>query len=113
MEEFLHNINLDKLAKELDLDGVEAIGAFVGLKNPKGAYYWAKDKSGGGTRPSFNAVVKMLIHGATVETLFGVEYKKMHQEFIVPTSTQDIFDSPDFQIRMKKAIEKLKNDGLL
>ena len=113
MEEFLHSVNMDQLVKELNLDSVEAVGAFVGLKNPKGAYYWAKDKVGCGTRPSYNAIIKMLNNGATVETLFGVEYKKMHQEFVVPPSTQEIFDFPEFQIGMKKAIEKLKKDGLI
>lgn len=113
LEEFVHKINMDNLVKELDLKCVEDVGAFVGLKNPKGAYYWAKDKADAGTRPSYNALIKMLNQGASVETLFGVEYKKMHQEFIVSPSTQEIFDSPEFQAGMKKAIEKLKKDGLI
>jgi Mg-chelatase subunit ChlI len=37
-----------------------------------------KDKAEGGTRPPFNAIAKLLVQGATVETLFGVEYNKIH-----------------------------------
>lgn len=110
VEEYLHRVNMDNLVKELNLGSVEAVGAFVGLKNPKGAYYWAKDKASNGTRPSYNAVVKMLDNGATVETLFGVEYDKIHREFIVPSSIQDLLNAPEFLAGMKKIIDKLKKD---
>jgi hypothetical protein len=42
LEEFVHKINMDVLVKELHLQCVEDVGNFVGLRNPKGAYYWAK-----------------------------------------------------------------------
>lgn len=44
-------------------------------------YRWAWDKARKGNRPKFNAMVRLLQKGATVETLFGVEYTKTHQEF--------------------------------
>lgn len=44
-------------------------------------YRWAWDKNKKGNRPKFNAMVRLLQKGATVETLFGVEYTKAHQSF--------------------------------
>ena len=79
--------------------------------DPKSSLLSAYEK--GRSCPSYEICVELLKAGMTVEELFGVEYKKMHQEFVVPTSTQEIFDSPEFQIGMKNAIEKLKKDGLI
>lgn len=72
-EVFLARVNLDSLKKELGFSTVEEIGSFVNLANPKGAYNWAKEKDDHGTRPSWNAIVRMLQRGATTKTLFGVE----------------------------------------
>ena len=46
------------------------------MKNPKGVYKWAKSQDENGSRPSYNALIKLLEEGASVETLFGVEYRK-------------------------------------
>ena len=72
-EVFLARVNLDSLKKELGFSTVEEIGSFVNLANPKGAYNCAKEKDDHGTRPSWNAIVRMLQRGATTKTLFGVE----------------------------------------
>ncbi|MBO7324956.1 MAG: helix-turn-helix transcriptional regulator [Bacteroidales bacterium] len=79
--------------------------------DPKSSLLSAYEK--GRSCPSYDVCVKLLEAGMMVEELFGVEYKKMHQEFIVPPSTQEIFDSPEFQLGMKRTIEKLKKEGLL
>ena len=74
-KDFLHKISLESLQKELGMS-IEDIGKYVNLKNPKGVYKWSKDSEDYGTRPSYNALIRLLQKGATVETLFGVEYEK-------------------------------------
>lgn len=87
-EDFLHKINLETLKKELGMDSAESIGSFVKMKNPKGVYNWAKPQSNHGTRPVYDAAIRLLRAGATVETLFGVDYK--------PKQTAPAVPSPDF-----------------
>ena len=74
--EFLQKIDLDRLQKEtgLSLQGI----ADLAEVSAQTIYRWSWDKSKQGNRPSFNAFVRLLQKGATVETLFGVEYAKMH-----------------------------------
>ena len=72
---FLHKIDLDILKKETGLT-IEELAALADI-GPKVVYKWQymhKD----GSRPDFNAIVRLFQKGATVETLFGVEYAKMH-----------------------------------
>ena len=77
---------------------------------------WKKDKAQNGNRPAFNAVVKMLRKGATVETLFGVDYAKAHQRDKAASTEErkpiDL-DSPEFQAAVKSAIVDLKTKGLI
>ena len=70
---FLHEIDIDRLKLETGLS-VEEIAGIAELKNPKGVYAWDKKGDKSGTRPSYNALVRLLLKGASVETLFGVEY---------------------------------------
>ena len=114
-KDFLHKIDLDSLQKEVKKD-LDEIANLVHLKNPKGIYKWSKDQFDYGTRPSFNAIVRLLEHGATVETLFGVDYAKTHQ----PDKTEPAadrkpldLDSPEFQAAVKSAIVDLKTKGLI
>lgn len=74
-KDFLHKIDLDTLQKEMN-KSLDEIGALVKMKNPKGVYKWSKSQDDYGTRPSYNAIVRLLQGGASVETLFGVEYKR-------------------------------------
>lgn len=69
---FLHNIDLESLSKETGLSYKEL--AELAKIGPKVVYKWHyshKDSS----RPDYNALVRLFQHGATVETLFGVDYK--------------------------------------
>lgn len=68
---FDHDIDLDRLREETGLS-VEQIAALVGLKNPKAVYPWARPADAGGTRPSYNALARLISAGASVSTLFGV-----------------------------------------
>ncbi|MBO7413996.1 MAG: hypothetical protein J6U20_10120 [Fibrobacter sp.] len=72
-EGFIARVDLDSLKKELGFSSIEEIGVFVNLSNPKGVYNWSKDQANHGTRPSYNAIVRMMRSGATSKSLFGVE----------------------------------------
>ena len=54
------------------------IAELAGISDSKNIGKWMQDKEKGGARPNYNALAKLLGKGATVETLFGVEYAKMH-----------------------------------
>lgn len=114
-KDFLHKIDLNSLQKEVKKD-LDEIANLVHLKNPKGIYKWSKDQFDYGTRPSFNAIVRLLEHGATVETLFGVDYAKAHQRDKAASTEErkpiDL-DSPEFQAAVKSAIVDLKTKGLI
>lgn len=102
-KDFLHNINLGDLQKEVNIDSVEGIGTFLQMKNPKGPYNWAKDGATYGTRPSYNDIIRLLRRGATVETLFGVDYKgKTKEGQSVP---REFLDNPEFQEGIKLLVQ--------
>ena len=71
--DFLHKISIEKLSKELN-QSVDDIAVLAGIKQSKNLGKWAQGKPNG-SRPNYNAIIKLLRAGATVETLFGVEYK--------------------------------------
>lgn len=82
--EFLHEINVSKLLEETGLT-ISGLSELID-KEVQTINRWGKDKEHKGNRPIYNAIIKMLRKGATVETLFGVEYAKMHGiENIAPT----------------------------
>lgn len=110
-KEFLHKISVPKVLEETGLD-IRGLSELIDV-DPQSVYRWSWDKAKSGNRPKFNALIKMLEKGATVETLFGVEYKAMHKEYEVHSSTTDIFNSPEFQEGMLKAINDLKAKGLI
>lgn len=64
-------------------------------------------------KPSYEICVKLLKLGMTVEEHFDVDYTKMHKEFKVDSSVQDVFESPEFKINLQKAVEDLKKKGLI
>ena len=103
--DFLHKVDLETLKKEVGLS-IEEIGNLAQLKNPKGVYNWSKDKASNGTRPPYNAVIRLLEKGATVETLFGVEYKGRS----VPA---EVSENPDFQAGVVKALADKKARGII
>lgn len=103
--DFLHKVDLETLKKEVGLS-IEEIGNLAQLKNPKGVYNWSKDKANNGTRPPYNAVIRLLEKGATVETLFGVEYKGRS----VPA---EVSENPEFLAGVEKAFADMKARGLI
>lgn len=103
--DFLHKIDLETLKKEVGLS-IEEIGNLAQLKNPKGVYNWSKDKANNGTRPPYNAVIRLLQKGATVETLFGVEYKGRS----VPA---EVAGNPEFLAGVEHALSDMKARGII
>lgn len=74
-DEFLHDIDINVLKTELNMDVAE-IAKLAGISE-NGIYKWSWTKEKQGTRPSFNAVIKLLEKGASTETLFGVVTNKI------------------------------------
>lgn len=103
--DFLHKIDLETLKKEVGLS-IEEIGNLAQLKNPKGVYNWSKDKANNGTRPPYNAVIRLLQKGATVETLFGVEYRGRS----VPA---EVAGNPEFLAGVEHALSDMKARGII
>lgn len=103
--DFLHKIDLETLKKEVGLS-IEEIGNLAQLKNPKGVYNWSKDKANNGTRPPYNAVIRLLQKGATVETLFGVEYRGRS----VPA---EVAGNPEFLAGVEHVLADKKSRGII
>jgi transcriptional regulator with XRE-family HTH domain len=71
--DYLHKIDIKKLSRELHLS-LDEIAALVGIRESRNLGKWAQSKPDG-VRPKYNSLIKLLQAGASVETLFGVEYK--------------------------------------
>lgn len=89
-DKFLHDIDVNSLKNELKMD-VSDIAKLAEISE-NGIYKWSWDKFKNGTRPSYNAIVRLLQKGATVETLFGVNYAEIHN--YVPKLPLEPDDSP-------------------
>lgn len=108
-DDFLQKVNLDALQKETGLD-IEGIGTFVHMKNPRGVYKWAKNKNDeSGTRPSYNAIVRLLQKGATTKTLFGVDTAATHQPAPEPVLAAP---SPEFLKAHPELLEGMREQLL-
>ena len=89
-EELLHNIDLEALEKETNLS-LDEIAALSRIKDPKNLGKWSQGKPNG-SRPNYNAIVRLLRAGATTKTLFGVD-AATHQSAPEPVSAAP---SPEF-----------------
>lgn len=88
---------------------VPSIAKLAGISE-NDVYKWAWTKESNGTRPSYNAVVKMLLAGATTMTLFGVDspVNKINPQSPPP----DFVNDPKFQEGVKLLVEEtLKAKG--
>lgn len=119
--DYLHKINVEQLSKELNLS-VEEIAKLAGIAEARNLGKWGQDKPNG-SRPNYNALIKLLKNGATVETLFGVDYKgpikngfKILPELLSkPEFLKGQDDAlKDFEERIeRRIIEKLKEKGII
>lgn len=99
--EFLHKINVSKVLEETGLD-ILGLSKLINVDS-QSIYRWAWDKSKSGNRPKYNAIVRLLENGATVETLFGVDYKgKPKDGQSIP---REFLDNPEFQEGVKLLVE--------
>ena len=104
-DDFLHRIDVNRLKIELGMSSSE-IASLAGISE-NGVYKWSWTKDRHGTRPSYNALVSLLEKGASVETLFGVDYKSRHQNENGPIKITD----EDLSRALFRAAEILgKND---
>lgn len=101
INEFLHKIDVDQLKSELNMD-VPEIAKLAGISE-NGVYKWAWSKDKNGTRPSFNAVVRLLEKGASTKTLFGVDSASAFDRS--KRSPLDLIGDEDFQKGIQKSIE--------
>lgn len=103
---YLHKIDLKELSKETGLS-INEIAALAEI-GPKVVYKWQymhKDSS----RPDFNTIIRLLLKGATTETLFGVDYSAIHKTFDLNKRVSEIMDSPRFQEMVRRAVEDVKS----
>lgn len=63
--------------------------------------------------PSYELCRKLLQMGMTVEELFGLEYAKIQESAGVDPLIIDLVNSPQFADSMKKAMQDLKDRGLI
>ena len=84
--DYLHKISIKKISEDTGLSA-EEVAKLAGIKTAKNLGKWAQSKPDG-ARPNYNAFVRLFQAGATVETLFGVDYKPKQAAPAVP--------SPDF-----------------
>jgi transcriptional regulator with XRE-family HTH domain len=88
--DYLHKISVKELSKDMGLTADE-IAKLAGIKTARNLGKWAQSKPDG-SRPNYNAFISLLQNGATVETLFGVNYAEIHN--YVPKLPLEPDDSP-------------------
>jgi len=114
-ESFLHEINVDAVLKETGMD-LDELCKLINVDN-QSVGRWNKPKSKAGNRPKYNAIVRLLQKGATVETLFGVDYAATHQPAPEPAENREPIDyqDPKFLAALEKGmaiIEERKKQGI-
>ena len=114
-ESFLHEINVDAVLKETGMD-LDELCKLINVDN-QSVGRWNKPKSKAGNRPKYNAIVRLLQKGATVETLFGVDYAATHQPAPEPAENREPIDyqDPKFLAALEKGmalIEARKKQGI-
>ena len=108
-KDFLHKIDLKALERETNLS-LEEIARMSGISDAKNLGKWSQDKDKGGSRPNFNALVRLLESGACTETLFGVEYRPRRNVKVLP-SVEELIKTPRFQEELLKALNRMNEDG--
>jgi transcriptional regulator with XRE-family HTH domain len=87
-KEFLQKVDLSELVKETGKTLPE-IAKLSGIKQHRNLKKWTQNKENGGSRPTYNAIVNLLENGATVETLFGIDYKHNQKKENEPIKITD------------------------
>lgn len=104
---FLHNIDLKSLSKETGLSYKEI--AELAKIGPKVVYKWHYSHNDS-SRPDYNALVRLLQHGATTKTLFGVDSEPRKNE----APTLEFLNGPAFMEGLREQLIKdFKEKGLM
>lgn len=115
--EFLHKINVSKVLEESGLD-ISGLAKLIDV-DEQTIRRWAWEKQKNGNRPKFNAMVRLLQSGVTVETLFGVEYEKAHSlgKLNTPKFLEGLDSAADPESTLNKLMERkvleMKAKGLI
>ena len=112
---YLQKVDLNTLQKETGLD-LKGLADIAGI-GPKVVYKWAylhKDSS----RPDYNAIIRLLLKGATVKTLFGVDYDALHPQAQAnsasePDNSPIDYSDPKFQEGFEKTLAGMKARGMI
>ena len=112
----MHKISIERLSKDTKLP-VEDIARLAGISEARNLGKWAQEKPNG-SRPNYNAIVRLLRHGATVETLFGVDYDALHPQAQAnsasePDNTPIDYSDPKFQEGFEKTLADMKARGMI
>ena len=67
-------VNIKAVMSETGLT-FEQLAELAEMRNSKAIYKWAYDREKNGIRPTYETLAKLLEAGASVESLFGVNYK--------------------------------------
>ena len=103
-DDFLHRIDVNRLKNELGMSSSE-IASLAGISE-NSVYKWSWPKDRNGARPSYNAIISLLEKGASVETLFGVDYKSRQKNENEPIKITD----EDLSRALFRAAEILGNN---
>ncbi|PBC75328.1 hypothetical protein SAMN02745108_02823 [Fibrobacter intestinalis] len=93
-------VNIKAVMSETGLT-LEQLAELAEMRNSKAIYKWAYDREKNGIRPTYETLAKLLEAGASVESLFGVNYKA-GEKIIEKELTPD-----DFMRGLKKALADL------
>ena len=85
-KDYLHKINLARLLSEIEMTKDE-LAELSGYSRANNLIKWEQSKDKGGTRPSYNTLVKLMQSGASAETLFGVK-QSIREENVILTDEE-------------------------
>lgn len=115
-ENFLHAINVDDVLRETGLD-IKGLCSLLNVGS-QSISRWSESKEDAGNRPKYNSIIRLLLKGATVKTLFGVDYDALHTQAQAnsasePDNTPIDYSDPKFQEGFDKTLAVMKARGMI
>lgn len=106
VNDFKHSVNVDLLSLETGLT-IEEIAQKSGIKEGRNLGKWKQSKKKGGIRPTYEAIATLFDCGASVESLFGIEYKPKREMY-----PEEVGGSRVQKLLQKMIRAEIKNLGL-
>lgn len=102
----MHKIDIEQLSKETNLS-LDEIAKLSGIKEARNLGKWNQDKPDG-SRPNYNAIIRLLDKGATTKTLFGIDTSSVQKssatdESHLSPAVQELLKHPEFVAGVEKA----------